>query len=45
MCLSAPLVLAGAVALLRAGFDSDRIRMIGLWRSDEMYIRRYVLFI
>ena len=27
----------GAMALLCAGVDSDRIRMIGRWRSDEMY--------
>jgi hypothetical protein len=27
----------GAMALLCAGVDGDRIRMIGRWRSDEMY--------
>ena len=27
----------GAMALLCAGVDSDRIRLIGRWRSDEMY--------
>ena len=27
----------GAMALLCAGVDRDRIRMIGRWRSDEMY--------
>ena len=27
----------GAMALLCAGIDGDRIRMIGRWRSDEMY--------
>ncbi|KAI2492490.1 hypothetical protein MHU86_22070 [Fragilaria crotonensis] len=27
----------GAMALLCAGVDSDRIRMVGRWRSDEMY--------
>ena len=27
----------GAMALLCAGVDSDRIRMIGSWKSDEMY--------
>ena len=25
------------MALLCAGVDSDRIRMIGRWQSDEMY--------
>jgi hypothetical protein len=25
------------MALLCAGVDGDRIRMIGRWRSDEMY--------
>ncbi len=27
----------GAMALLCAGVDSDRIRLLGRWRSDEMY--------
>ena len=27
----------GAMALLNGGVDSDRIRLIGRWRSDEMY--------
>jgi hypothetical protein len=27
----------GAMALLCAGIDGDRIRLIGRWRSDEMY--------
>ena len=27
----------GAMALLCAGIDSDRIRLLGRWRSDEMY--------
>lgn len=27
----------GAMALLCAGVDSDRIRLVGRWRSDEMY--------
>lgn len=27
----------GAMALLCAGVDSDRLRMIGRWRSDEMF--------
>jgi hypothetical protein len=27
----------GAMAMLCAGIDSDRIRLIGRWRSDEMY--------
>jgi hypothetical protein len=27
----------GAMALLGGGIDSDRIRLIGRWRSDEMY--------
>ena len=27
----------GAMALLCAGMDSNRIRLIGRWRSDEMY--------
>lgn len=27
----------GAMALLCAGIDSDRIRLVGRWRSDEMY--------
>ena len=27
----------GAMALLGGGVDSDRIRLIGRWRSDEMY--------
>jgi hypothetical protein len=27
----------GATALLSAGVDGDRIRLIGRWRSDEMY--------
>ena len=27
----------GATALLCAGVDSDRIRLIGRWRSDKMY--------
>jgi hypothetical protein len=27
----------GAMALLCGGIDSDRIRLIGRWRSDEMY--------
>ena len=27
----------GAVALLCADVDGDHIRMIGRWRSDEMY--------
>ena len=27
----------GAIALLCAGVDSDRIRLLGRWRSDEMY--------
>ncbi len=27
----------GAMALLRAGVDSDRIHLIGRWRSDEMH--------
>ena len=27
----------GATALLSAGVDSDRIRLLGRWRSDEMY--------
>jgi hypothetical protein len=27
----------GAMALLCAGIDSDRIRLIGRWRSDELY--------
>ena len=27
----------GATALLCAGIDGDRIRLIGRWRSDEMY--------
>ena len=27
----------GAMALLCAGVDRDRIRMLGRWRSDEMY--------
>ena len=27
----------GATALLHAGVDADRIRLIGRWRSDEMY--------
>ena len=27
----------GAMALLCAGVDGDRLRMIGRWRSDEMY--------
>jgi hypothetical protein len=33
----------GAMALLCAGVDSDRIRLIGRWRSDEMY--RYYLHV
>ena len=27
------------MALLCAGIDGDRIRLIGRWRSDEMYYR------
>lgn len=27
----------GAMAMMCAGIDSDRIRLIGRWRSDEMY--------
>ena len=27
----------GAMAMLCGGIDSDRIRLIGRWRSDEMY--------
>ena len=27
----------GAMALLCAGIDRDRIRMIGRWRSDELF--------
>ena len=27
----------GAMALLCTGVDSDRIRLLGQWRSDEMY--------
>jgi hypothetical protein len=27
----------GAMALMCAGVDSDRIRLIGRWRSDELY--------
>ena len=27
----------GAMALLCAGIDSDRILLLGRWRSDEMY--------
>ncbi|KAI2503484.1 hypothetical protein MHU86_10953 [Fragilaria crotonensis] len=27
----------GAMALLCAGVDSDQIRLVGRWRSDEMY--------
>jgi hypothetical protein len=27
----------GASALLHAGVDGDRIRLLGRWRSDEMY--------
>ena len=27
----------GAMALLCAGVDSNRIRLVGRWRSDEMY--------
>ena len=33
----------GAMALLCAGVDRERLRMIGRWRSDEMY--RYYLHI
>ena len=28
---------AGAMALLCANVDSDRIRIVGRWRSDEMF--------
>ena len=27
----------GAMALLCVGMDSDRIRMLGRWQSDQMY--------
>ena len=27
---------SGAMALLRAGIDHDRIKLLGRWRSDEM---------
>ena len=32
----------GAMTLLCAGVDSDRIRLLGCWRSDEMYCYLYV---
>jgi hypothetical protein len=32
----------GAMALLCAGIDGDRIRLIGRWKSDEMYRYLYV---
>ena len=28
---------SGAMAMLCGGIDSDRIRLIGRWRSDKMY--------
>ena len=31
-----------AMSLLCAGIDSDRIRRIGRWRSDEMYCYLHV---
>jgi hypothetical protein len=35
-------VTVRSTALLCAGIDSDRIRLVGRWRSDEMYYYLHV---
>ncbi len=35
-------LLSGPIALLCAGIDGDRIRLIGRWKSDEMYLYLHV---